>query len=305
MRIVYFGNNIRGVICLEALHENGFDISAVVVHHGAPDEALPTSVHHLAKGLSIPVFDPGNVNAPDFISKLQGLSPELMILCGYNQILKREILDVPSKGTINLHGGYLPYYRGGSPINWQILNGETVGGCAIIYVDEGIDTGDIIAQELYPIGPDEIAGEVIEKTLRIFPVLLINAVKQIEDGRVRPIKQDLSVGTYYCKRYPRDGQIFWGRMTALQIHNLVRALNGPHLPGAFSLLDGRKIIIWKTKLLENPVAGPPGRIALKEKDGVIVIAADNGILVTEIKVEKERKIIGAKDFFRIRGSSFK
>jgi len=305
MNIVYFGNNVRGVKCLETLYENGFSISAVVIHHGASCEPEPTSVHYLAKKLNIPVYEPKNVNSPHFIMKLKELRPDLIVLSGYNQILKKELLQIPPKGTINLHGGYLPYYRGGSPINWQIINGETVGGCAIIYVDEGIDTGDIIAQELYSISPDETAGEVIEKTLAIFSRLLAKTVNQIEDDRVKPIKQDLSAGTYYCKRYPQDGQIFWNRKTSFQVHNLVRGLNGPQLPGAFTFLKENKIVIWKTKLLKKRVRGVPCRIALKQGDGVIVMAADGGILVTEIKIDKDPQIISAKDYFMICGLTFK
>lgn len=305
MNIVYFGNNRRGVRCLETLYENGFNISAVVIHHGAPDKRDPASVHHLANKCNMPVYDPENVNSPDFIVKLKELKPELMVLAGYNQILKSDILQISPKGTINLHGGYLPYYRGGSPINWQIINGETTGGCAIIYVDEGIDTGDIIAQELYPIAPDETAGVVIEMTLEIFPRMLIDVLKKIEDGCVRPVNQDLSKGAYYCKRYPQDGQIFWDRMTALQVHNLARGLNGPTLPGAFTFLDGKKIIIWRTRLLKNAVKGVPGRIALRQQGAVIVLARDSGVIVVEIKTGDDPQIISAKDYFKICGCTFK
>lgn len=300
MNIVYFGNNPRGAKCLEALHEAGFTPSAVVIHHHAPD--TPRSVHAVAKQLGLPVYDPKNVNSPEFLEELGKMRPELMILTGYNQILKRDILQIPPKGTINLHGGYLPYYRGGSPINWQIINGETTGGCAIIYVDEGIDTGDIIAQELYEIHPDETAGEIVQKTLEIFPRLLVDVVKQIENGTVQAVKQDPSVGAYYCKRYPHDGQIFWGSMTAVQVHNLVRALKGPGLDGAFTFLNGEKIAILNTKLLDMVIKGVPGRIALKQQGGVVIIAKDRGLLVTTIKIQDQ--VILAKEYFKICGMIF-
>ncbi|MFC1824271.1 methionyl-tRNA formyltransferase [Thermodesulfobacteriota bacterium] len=304
MNIVYFGNNRRGVICLETLYKADFNIAAVVIHHGAPDEDKASSVHHLAKKLSLPVYDPKDVNGSKFLAKLREIEPGLMVLSGYNPILKKEILEIPAKGTINLHGGRLPYYRGGSPINWQIINGETIGGCAVFYVDEGIDTGDIIAQETYGIGPDEKAGEVIEKTLKIFPRLLTTAVRQIEEDRVTAIKQDHLIATYYHKRYPEDGRIDWSNMSAFQVHNLVRALNGPPLSGAFTFLRGEKIVIWETKLLEKYFKGVPGRIVLKEDDGVIVIAADHGILLTKIEIEHEPKIIQAKAFLKIGGYTF-
>ena len=295
MNIVYFGNNPRGTTCLEALHRSGFTPSAVVIHHGAP--LTPGSVHALAKQLGLPVYDPRHVNAPEFLEQVRDLQPDLMILAGYNQILKGDILRIPLKGTINLHGGYLPYYRGGSPINWQIINGETIGGCAILYVDKGIDTGDIITQELYEILPDVTAGEIVEKTLEIFPRLLIDVVKQIENGTVTATRQDPSLGVYYCKRYPQDGQIFWDRMTALQVHNLVRALNGQSLPGAFTFLNEEKIVIVRTRLLDSIIKGIPGRIALKWDEGIVIVAKDHGVLVTEVKIDNQ--ILAAQKYFKI------
>ncbi len=297
MNIIYFGNNPRGVKCLEALHKSGFTPSAVVIHHHAPDS--PGTVHALAKQLKLPIYDPKRVNAPEFLQTFRALQPDLMILTGYNQILRHDILQIPPQGTLNLHGGYLPYYRGGSPINWQILNGEATGGCAIIYVDEGVDTGDIIAQELYDIPPDATAEEIVQKTLDIFPGLLVDVVKQIQTGTVNVLKQDPSVGTYYCKRYPQDGQIFWERMTALEIHNLVRALNSPNLEGAFTFLNGEKIAILRTQLLKTVIKGVPGRIALKQDGGVVVIAKDHGLLVTDIHVIGQQLL--AKNYFKLGG----
>ena len=305
MRIAYFGNGVRGVKCLEALFENGFDICAVVVHYQAPNNPAPTSVRFFANKLKIPVYEPQNVNSIDFIEVLKIIDPDLLILSGYNQIFQRDLLRLFPRSVINLHGGYLPYYRGGSPINWQIINGEKVGGCGIINIDEGIDTGDIISQEIFTIDPDESAGEVIKKTLDIFPRVLVDVVKQIREDRVIPIKQDINRSQYFCKRYPKDGLIFWDRMTAFQVHNLVRGLRGPELPGAFSFLNGRKIIIWKTLMINGEIKGVPGRIALKEDNGVVVIAKDKGILVAEIKIDEDPKVISAKNYFRICGLTFK
>ncbi len=297
MKIVYFGNNPRGVVCLEALCDAGFTPAAVVIHHQASCSA--GTVHGLAVQREITVYDPKRVNAPEFINELKTLQPDLLILTGYNQILRHEILQIPPKGAINLHGGYLPYYRGGSPINWQILKGERTGGCAIIYVDEGIDTGDIIAQELYDIHPDATAGDVIQQTLDIFPRLLVDVVRQIEQGTVRAVKQDLTVGAYYCKRYPQDGQIFWDTMTAAEVHNLIRALHGPNLPGAFTFLNGKKIVVLTSKLLTTEIKGVPGRIALKQDGGVVVTAKDRGLLLLDLLVNDQP--IAAKKYFKICG----
>jgi len=303
MKIVYFGNNIRGVKCLSAVCEAGHQVAGVVVHRGAVGGSGPTSVYARAKELSIPTYGPEKVNAPDFIEQVRQIAPDLMILSGYTQILRKTLLSIPRLGTINLHGGRLPDYRGGSPINWQIINGETQGACSILYADEGIDTGDILATKTYAIGPDETAGEVTAKTLELFPPMLVDVLAQIASGTATATQQDRQAGCYYCQRRPQDGQIFWHRMTATQVHNLVRALNGPGLPGAFTYLAGKKYVICRTRLLNETICGPAGRIAIRTPDGVIVICRDRGILVQQVGLASG-ETVPAASCLAIRGHAF-
>ena len=167
MRIVYFGNGSRGVKCLQTLVEHREEIIAVVGHPTPESDVVATG-----RKLGLPVFQPEKVNDTSFADAMAELRPDLNVLAGYNQILRKRIIEIPNKGTINLHGGKLPEYRGTAPINWQIINGETTGGCSIIYVDEGIDTGDIIVQEPYEIGLEDDAATIMQKTIEIFPKLL-------------------------------------------------------------------------------------------------------------------------------------
>ncbi|MBF0518541.1 MAG: methionyl-tRNA formyltransferase [Nitrospirae bacterium] len=280
MNIAYFGNGLRGIKCLLSLIEAGFKPLAVVAE---PKHTGDGSLFSMAQRLDIPTYAPQNVNSTRFINILKSLSLDLMILSGFTKILKKDILAIPHKGTINLHGGKLPQYRGGSPINWQVINGETTGGCTVLYVDEGIDTGDIIEERLYPIGANETAGEIISKTLAIFQEILVNAVTHIDSSTLKTTKQNLQEGAYYCKRYPKDGKINWALMRASDVHNLVRGLNGEGLPGAFTSLNDEKITIWKTVLLERTIISVPGNIALKHRDGIVVMCKDRCILVLEIK----------------------
>lgn len=302
MNIIYFGNGIRGVRCLSVLCEAGFESKAVVVHHSASAEPSPTSVRYEAIRRKLQVMDPKNVNSENFLRDLRRLDSDLFVLVGYTQILKKGILSLPAKGCINLHGGQMPHYRGGSPVNWQIINGETMGGCAVLYVDEGIDTGPILAQELYDIGPDETADEVVQKTLEIFPRLLLKVMRNLEKGEVQAVPQNPNEGKYYCKRYPQDGQIFWSSMTEQEVHNLVRGLSGPGLPGAYTFFGHQKVVIWKTERLRDQILGPAGRIALKRQNGVVVICRDRGILVKSIKVAAEREI-DPSNFLKLGGYS--
>ncbi len=283
MKLLYFGKGIRGIKCLEALVENGRrdEIIGVVTSPGMMDEMAQK-----AKEMGFQILQPEKVNGEKCIKEINSLNPDIFILAGYSSILKKKILSIPLMGAINLHGGKLPEYRGVAPINWQIINGEAMGGCAILFVDEGIDTGDIIAQEHYDITMEDTAATVLEKTLELFPSMLVNALDKIEKGTVKRLTQDLIKGCYYTRRYPCDGKIVWKEMTAVQVYNLVRALVKPY-PGAFFLHQGKKIIVNRASLLQEDIRGISGRVSLFRGEGVIVIARDRGILIEEISLEGE------------------
>ena len=281
MNIVYFSKGVRGSRCLAHILDAGYDVKVVV---GVSKE---DSLEELSQQHGFPIIFFDKLNTPVTVKVLEAYNPDLFILCGYNKILKSLIINIPPLGTINLHGGKLPEYRGAAPINWQIINGETTGGCSIIYVDEGIDTGDIIAQEIYPITVEDTHASVLEKTLNIFPPLLETVLQQIESGSVKVAKQDLLAGQYYSRRYPRDSQIDWQTMDDVQVNNLVRGMHGPY-PAAFTYLGDTKIEIHKTKLLDESISGPPGRVPQKRGKDVIVLAKNRGLLIEKISVDENQ-----------------
>lgn len=290
MRIVYFSKGVRGVRCLSAILEADHEVITVV--GVKPEEALL----QLCKTHNLPLLFPEHPNTVEVADQLRGLSPDLFVLSGYNKILRPLIFEIPPLGTINLHGGKLPEYRGAAPINWQIIQGETTGGCAVIFLDEGIDTGDIIAQEIYPITAQDTHASVLEKTLEIFPELLIEVLTQIEEGSVEVVKQNPLEGCYYTRRYPRDSRIFWRKMSDIQVRNLVRGMHGPY-PAAFSYRGEVKIEIDQTRLLPETITGTPGRVPMKRGSGVIILARNRGLLVEEITVDGNRR--KPADFFRL------
>jgi methionyl-tRNA formyltransferase len=290
MKVVYFSKGIRGSLCLERILEEGYPVSAVI--GVAPEDQL----EQLSKENNFPIFYPEKINTKEVINHLKSFQPDLFILCGYNKILKMPVIEIPLLGTINLHGGKLPEYRGAAPINWQIINGETSGGCSIIYVDEGIDTGDIIAQEIYSIKPDDTHASILEKTLEIFPRLLVQVLEQIESGTTQVHKQDPLAGSYYSRRYPRDSRIDWTRMTDIQVHNLVRGMHGPY-PAAFTYRNDTKVEIDRTELLEETITGIPGRVPQKRGRQVVVLAKNRGLVIIEITVDGEK--LDPSSFFKI------
>lgn len=282
MNIIYFSKGQRGSTCLTHILENGYKVGAVI---GVDRE---DEVSRLADQYGFPVLLLDKINSPESITQLKELTPDLFLLCGYNKILKTPVIEIPPLGTINLHGGKLPEYRGAAPINWQIINGETTGGCSIIYVDEGIDTGDIISQEIYSIEAGDTHSSILEKTLEIFPRLLIQVLEQIESGTVQAQKQDPLAGSYYSRRYPRDSRIDWDQMTDVQVHNLVRAMHGPY-PAAFTFRGDIKVEIDRTELLEKTITGIPGRVPKKRGSQVVVLAKNRGLVIMEITVDGEKK----------------
>jgi len=290
MKIVYFSKGIRGSLCLERILEEGYLVSAVI--GVTPEDEL----EQLSKDNNFPIFYSEKINTREVINHLKGFQPDLFILCGYNKILKMPVIEIPPLGTINLHGGKLPEYRGAAPINWQIINGETTGGCSIIYVDEGIDTGDIILQETYPIKGDDTHASILEKTLKIFPRMLVQVLEQIKSGSVQAQKQDPLGGSYFSRRYPRDSRIDWSGMTDVQVHNLVRGMHGPY-PAAFTYRDDIKVEIDRTGLLEETITGIPGRIPKKRAHQAVVLAKNRGVVILEITVDGEKK--DPSTFFKI------
>lgn len=290
MNIVYFTKGQRGSTCLAHVLEKGYSVGAVI-GVGQEDE-----VDFLAEQYGFPILLLNKINSPESVSQLKELDPDLFVLCGYNKILKNPVIEIPPLGTINLHGGKLPEYRGAAPINWQIIKGETTGGCSIIYVDEGIDTGDIIAQEIYPIEAEDTHASVLEKTLAIFPRLLVQVLEQVENGTVQAKKQDPLAGSNFSRRYPRDSRIDWSRMTDVQVHNLVRGMHGPY-PAAFTHRGETIVEIDQTELLQETITGIPGRVPQKLENGAVVLTQNRGLVIREITIDGEK--MDPSTFFKI------
>jgi len=277
MKIVYAGNGLRGKVCLESLLDKNKDVVSVLLH-----EKRDFDMEKIAKTNNILICSE-NPNSENTIKYLQELSPDLVILSGYNYILKKPILNSFERKIINLHGGKVPDYRGASVIPWAIINGETNAGCSILYVNEGIDTGNILASQEYSIHYGEEINDVVSKTLEIFPKILEEAIQKFSQGD-KGIPQ-LTKGQYYHKRREPDNEILWNQMSSRQIYNLVRSQTKPYL-GAFTHHAGEKIRVWKAKELGYEIKGKSGEVLDQLREGVVIMAKDRGILIKN----KELKI---------------
>ena len=256
--IVVFGYHDVGYECLDALIARGGRILAVFTHPDDPGENIWfKSVAQLARRHGIPVHTPESVNTPEWIARLRALNPDIVFSFYYRHLICQEIVDIPRLGAFNMHGSLLPKYRGRVPINWALLNGETETGATLHYMVKRADAGDIVDQEVVPIGPRDTAREVFVKVTMAACTVLERSLDAIRQGRAPRRPQDESQASYFGGRKPEDGRIDW-RADARKIFNLVRAVTHPY-PGAFTDIDGRRFFIWWAEPRADD-AGAPGEV---------------------------------------------
>jgi methionyl-tRNA formyltransferase len=245
-----------GYRCLEELIRQDADVALVFTHDDSPNEEIWfASVRDLAMRYGIPVVT-SDISLKENVELVKELAPDLLLSFYYRNMMRKEILDIPRLGALNLHGSYLPKYRGRVPVNWAVINGETETGATLHYMTEKPDAGDIVDQEKVAIDFADTAFDVFNKVTdaavriisRSFPLLLA--------GKAPRVPMDLSRGSYFGGRRPADGLIDWSR-SAVEIYNLIRGVTHPY-PGAFTHLDGRKIVIWSAFPAEGKAA--PGAI---------------------------------------------
>lgn len=271
---------MRGEHCLRALLAAKEPVAGVIGHAGS--EASEAA--RLAEGAGLPYRAPKSPNEPGTLAWLRGLGCRVAVMSGYAKIVRKAFLDCFPDGVINLHGGPLPTYRGGSPLNWQILRGEREIGISVVITEEGIDTGPVLARDAFSLGPDETIDQVVAQTLPRFERMLLGVLDAQRRGALRPEPQDPLPARYFAKRLPEDGFIDWRVLTAQQVHDLVRALSGSY-PGAFAAYRGRKLVIETTRRLDETIIAPPGRVLARRTDGVEVACADRALLVVAARDE--------------------
>lgn len=236
---------------LKALYEAKYDIIGVVTNIDKPKGrgmkmvASPVKEYAIEKNLQ--VYQPIKVrNNPEFLEEVKKLNPDLICVVAYGKILPQELLDIPKYGCVNVHGSLLPEYRGAAPIQWAVLNGDKKTGVTTMFMNAGMDTGDMILKEEVEIGEDETTGELWDRLKTIGANLLIKTVKEIENGTATRTKQP-EEGTMAPMLSKEMAKIDWENKTAQEIKNLVRGLNP--IMGAYTFLDGKKIKFWKVQTL--------------------------------------------------------
>ena len=259
MKAVVLAYNNIGCEGIKALLGNGFEIQAVFTHKDDPNENIWfQSVAELASEKGIPLYAPANINHPLWVAKIRKMNPDFIFSFYYRDMVRKDILDIPAKGCINLHGSLLPKYRGRCPLNWAVINGEKETGVTLHYMTEKPDNGDILAQEKFAIGANDTAKDVHMNATRAAAKLLKAALPKLRKGTLKAVKQDEKKASYFGGRKPEDGAIDWGK-TASEVRNLVRGVTRPY-PGAFSFLGEKKYIFWDVSEAKGAAKAFPGTV---------------------------------------------
>lgn len=306
-KIIFMGTPDFAMESLSALYDAGHEILAVITNPDRPKGrgmklvASPVKQYALSKNLQ--VFQPEKVrNNVEFINSLKEMKPDFICVVAYGKILPKEILDIPSKGCINVHGSLLPKYRGAAPIQWAVLNGDKETGITTMYMDVGMDTGDMILTEKVEIGDTETTGELWARLAKIGGQLLVKTIAEIEAGTAPRIKQpeEFSMAPMLSKDMAK---IDWENKGVQEIINLIRGLNP--IMGAYTIIGGKKTKIWKAEKVDNAVDILPdiaqfenGDIVYaNDKVGLFIKAKDGILSILEIQPENSKRM-GFGDYMR-------
>lgn len=292
MRILFMGTPDIAVGCLQKIIDEKHDIIGVVTQPDKPvgrgkKMGMPP-VKELALKYDLPVYQPIKARDEEFVNILKDLNPDLIVVVAFGQILPKSILDIPKFGCVNVHVSLLPKYRGAAPINWVIINGEDKTGVTTMYMDEGLDTGDMILTSEFELNDEITAGELHDIMKVEGAKVLKETIDLIEKGEAPRIPQNHEEFTYAPMMNKTLGQIDFSK-SAKEIHNLVRGVNP--WPSAYTNYKGQTMKIWKTKVLSESSDKVPGTILKVDKEGIRVSTKDNVILISEIQMPGKKRVL--------------
>lgn len=277
----------------------GAEISLIFTHEDSPTEEIWfSSVCELADKHGIPYLTT-DISLPENIQRVKEIAPDFILSFYYRNMIKPHVLEIPRLGALNLHGSYLPKYRGRVPVNWAVINGETETGATLHYMVEKPDAGDIVDQEKVAIAFSDTAHDVFGKLTAAAVHIIGRTWPLLREGTAPRIPMKLSEGNYCTGRKPADGQINWTG-SAVQIYNLIRGVTHPY-PGAFTMLHGRKVFIWKAWPIEGNAE--PGQIVshypllVGTGDGLLEIRSlqveDGAEQISELFVQQHGEVMTA------------
>jgi len=292
MNIVFMGSPDFAIPSLEKIFNSNHTIQAVVSNvdkrRGRGSELAPTIVKSKALELGLPVIEVEDLKSEEFEKTLKELNPDLFVVVAF-RILPKNILEIPRIGSINLHASLLPKYRGAAPIHWAVIKGEVETGCTIFFLDEKVDTGNIILQKKIPIGDNDTTGDIYSKLMEEGSEQLLAAIDLIESDNYDLKKQEDSKATPAPKLFNENTRIDFTK-TAGEVHNLIRGLNP--FPVAWTTWNDKKVKIFSSKL------GPEIKVApskLLEKEGKLLAGCREGTIeITELQLPGKKRMSSAE-----------
>lgn len=302
MNIVFIGTGEIGIPALEALVKHpDYDVVAVVTQPDRPtgrhQKLTPSPIKQTAFKLHLKIFQPDKIKAKSSIEQIKYLKPDVIIVAAYGQILTREILELPKLGCFNIHASLLPKYRGASPIHAAIREGEKESGVTIMWMDEGLDTGDILLQETTPIRSHDTAEILHDKLSLLGATGIIKALPLIQTGAAPRLRQDETQASYAKKLRKEDGRIDWNK-TKREVDRHIRGMTP--WPGAYTWVpegnDQRMLKIFQT-IISRRAKGAPGEVVRVDKHGILVAAKEGGLLLREVQLEGKKRM-SADEFAR-------
>jgi len=276
---------------LKRLIESDHEVAAVVTQPDKPKgrgkEIQMPPVKEVALQHQIPVYQPVRARDADFIEEMRALQPDVMVVIAFGQLLSAELLDVPKHGCINIHASLLPKYRGASPIQWAVINGEKESGIMTMMMAEGMDTGDILDTLTVTLDEKETGGSLFDRLSLLGGDLLLQTLQKMEDGSLVRTPQDDTQATYVRKISKTLGDIDWS-MPAREIERLIRGLNP--WPSAYTHWNGKLLKIWEADVLEESEAGTPGQVTEASGDVLKVQTGDGVLRINCLQLEGKKRM---------------
>lgn len=300
MNVVFMGTPDFATEALSKIYDAGHNVLAVVSQPDKPSgrgmKLLPTPVKEYAISKNLKVYQPEKIRKnTEFIEEIKSLKPDVIVVVAYGKILPKEILEIPKYGCINVHASLLPKYRGSAPIQWAIINGETKTGITTMYMDIGMDTGDMILKSEVDILEDDNYGTLYEKLKKAGGLLILETLDKVVDG-IAPRQKQPDEFTLAPMIEKTLGHIDWSK-SANEIRNLVRGLNP--MPGAYTFLDDKTIKIWDAGVIENDNDEIiPGTVLMADsKNGLVVKAGKDSLKIKTLQMPNNKKML-AEDYLR-------
>ncbi len=291
MKIIFMGTPDFSVPILKALIQAGHEVVLAVTQPDQPKgrgkSVSFSAVKTAALECQIPVYQPKRIREPECVSHLRTFEADIMVVAAFGQILSEEILTMPKYGCVNVHASLLPKYRGASPIQWAVLNGEKTTGVTTMQMDVGIDTGDILEKTEIALAEDETGGSLFDKLSEAGAELCVRTLAHIQDGTVTRTKQEEAQATHVGMITKQMGEVDWTK-SAVQIERQIRGLNP--WPGTYTSLHGRLLKLWKAAALEGGDSDQAGKVVCVDKKQLIVQTGEGQLSLLEVQPEGKKRM---------------